>query len=194
MNSPTSGIHWEAALLSLAALWLIPQTAAMPAGFRKWCLVAGVLLGASFVLPAGSMAAVLTVPWLAVTVALAAAIRKPQGGIPSWTAAAGLVYAIVGAVWTFAARLGLRPLDFDEEIVLLTAVHFHYAGAMLALLTARAARELPGFLSWIPCVGVVISVPLTASGITATKLNQGAGLEIAASVLMAASGAGAAGL
>jgi outer membrane biosynthesis protein TonB len=37
-----------------------------------------------------------------------------------------------------------RPLDFDPVIVLLTAVHFHYAGFLLPLCTALAAREVGG--------------------------------------------------
>ena len=56
---------------------------------------------------------------------------------------AGLVYLAVGGGWTVLAWGGLRPLGFAAPIVLLTAVHFHYAGFALPLLTGLAGRNLP---------------------------------------------------
>jgi len=41
-----------------------------------------------------------------------------------------------------ASRLGLTPLGFEEPIVLLTAVHFHYAGFAACLIAGAAALAL----------------------------------------------------
>lgn len=42
---------------------------------------------------------------------------------------------------------GYRPLDFAAVIVVLTAVHFHYAGFLLPIFTGLAVRRLPGTMS-----------------------------------------------
>ena len=61
---------------------------------------------------------------------------------------AGLLYLAVGGTWTVIARAGLRPLGFPDLIVLLTAVHFHYAGFALlvlaGLVAGRSAAPRPG--------------------------------------------------
>ena len=64
------------------------------------------------------------------------------------------------------ARSGWRPLGFRDIIVLATAVHFHYAGFLLPLLTALAERRLRDALSRSAALGVVVGVPLVATGIT----------------------------
>jgi len=46
----------------------------------------------------------------------------------------------IGGAWLVASRLGLQPLGFHEPIVLLTAVHFHYAGFAAAMMVRPVAR------------------------------------------------------
>jgi hypothetical protein len=58
--------------------------------------------------------------------------------------AAGEGYLLVAGVWLLASRAGLQIVAFREPIVLLTAVHFHFAGfasAVLAGLTYERFRE-----------------------------------------------------
>jgi hypothetical protein len=50
--------------------------------------------------------------------------------------------------------------------VLLTAIHFHYAGFALPLLTGLAGRALGGRIARIASLGVIAGVPLVAFGIT----------------------------
>ena len=45
---------------------------------------------------------------------------------------------VVGAVFAFMDRLGVRPFGFSTTIILLTAVHFHFAGFVLVLPLAGA--------------------------------------------------------
>jgi len=51
----------------------------------------------------------------------------------------------VGGAWLVASRLGMRPMGIQEPIVLLTAVHFHYAGFATATIAAATLRfaDLP---------------------------------------------------
>jgi len=46
---------------------------------------------------------------------------------PEFCFALGEGYAFVGALWLAASRTGMQLFGFREPIVLLTAIHFHYA-------------------------------------------------------------------
>jgi YndJ-like protein len=65
---------------------------------------------------------------------------------------------ILGAAWLVLSRAGFRPMGFQEPIILLTAVHFHYGGfatALIASATLRAFHQkklnMPGLpvLVWL---------------------------------------------
>ncbi|MFP3941692.1 MAG: YndJ family transporter [Thermoanaerobaculia bacterium] len=166
-------------------------------------LPAAGFLAAAFVIRQGSLAAALALPWLAVAglLALTGLLRigrriRSRGVRPlaPFVADAGLVYLAVGAAWAVADRLGFRPLDFPAIIVVLTAVHFHYAGFVLPVVTSLAARRLGGPVAALAGIGVIAAVPLVAVGITATQLGLGPWLEALAAWVMAAAGVLVAGL
>ena len=156
---------------------------------------AALALMASVALPAGPLAAVLAVPWLVTTglVALHGLWRLWRGSRRTSEVCldAGLVYLAVGGIWTVIARAGLRPLGFPDLIVLLTAVHFHYAGFALPVLAGLVARTLGGPMARAACLGAIAGVPLVAVGITDAQLAPGILpprlLELVASLIMAAS-------
>lgn len=143
--------------LALAPLVLVPLGAGMAAtppfdGIAGRFYSAGVvlqpagaiLLVASLVVPSGGLAAGLAAPWVVVTglFGLAAAARTRERGLRPFSETvvdAGLAYATVGAVALVAVHLGVT-LRFDPVIVLLTAVHFHYAGFVLPVVTGLAGR------------------------------------------------------
>jgi len=145
-------------------------------------LPAALVLGAGFLLPQGFLAATLSGPYLMTTGLLAV-----LGLVRLWhhrrdllrelCVDAGLVYIAIGGLWASADRWGLRPLNFEPAIVLLTAIHFHYAGFVLPLLTGLATRREEERLSRLASVAVVVAVPLVAAGITATQLDFGPFLE-----------------
>jgi hypothetical protein len=144
-------------------------------------------------LPQGHTAAILALPWLVITGLLAAvglerAWRRGLRAPADLCIDASLVYVVIGAVWAIGDRLGARPLNFGAMIVLLTAVHFHYAGFVLPLLTGLAGRQLGGCTVRLTAGAVIISVPMVAAGITATQLNLGTWLECLAAWGMAAAG------
>ena len=100
-----------------------------------------------------------------------------------------MIFLAVGGAWMFADRLGLSPLGFAPLIVTLTAVHFHYAGFVLPVITGLAIRRAES--SWMARGagwGVVAGVPLVAVGITATQLGFGQALESVAGLILALSG------
>ncbi len=199
---------WAVALLLLAPLVLVPlglRLVEPPDGRAAWAFRAAVVLQApaalalvgAFALPAGPAAGALAVPWLAVTGLAAVAglarlwrrrRRRDDGGIEDVALDLGLVYLAVGGAWTVLSRLGARPLGFEDVIVLLTAIHFHHAGFVLPLLTARAGRALGGALPRVAAAGVVGGVPLLAAGITARQVGLSPAVEVAAASLLSLAG------
>lgn len=208
---------WARALLLLAPLVAVPLILGLtppPGGAGRWAalpwraavvlqLPAASWLAAAQARPQGGAAALLAVPWLAVTglVALHGLTRLlgrryRDGGTPLSGLAidAGLVYVAVGGGWALLDRWGARPLGFEPVIVLLTAIHFHYAGLCLPVLTGLAGRAIAGRTAAAAAAGVIVGVPLVAAGITATQLGLGPTLEAGAAWLTAVAGLLTAGL
>ncbi len=102
--------------------------------------------------PAGLWRVVLALPYAGVCFLLALYgglrfLARGRGPIGSFRLSetaidAGFVYAAVSGVWLFFDRAGLRPLDFPAVIVLLTAVHFSFAGLSVPVLLGLAGRRL----------------------------------------------------
>lgn len=108
-------------------------------------LPAAVTTAASFYVASPLLAGGLGIPWPAFAMALAAGriwrtLRIRSARFDSWCALAAFLYLVIGAAWFLASRLGLSPIGFHEPIVLLTAVHFHYAGFAAATLVRALAR------------------------------------------------------
>lgn len=152
------------------------------------------LLAISFAFPEGKWAGMLALPWLATTALISATgilnayqarMKQPPEDL---SVNAGKAFLVVGGVWVVLSRLGMRPLGFDPVIVLLTGIHFHYAGYLLPLMTGWAGKLRPTSLSRLASIGVIVGVPMTALGITLTQLKIGAAPELAAALLTAAAG------
>ncbi len=147
----------------------------------------------SFLLPAGPLAGLLASGWLlldglAALAALAALRSRGLGRADELCVDAGLLYLPVGGAWLLASRLGINPLGFGDTIVLLTAIHFHYAGFAAPILAGMAGRRLAAARpsAWgifrVVATGVVAGVPLVAAGITISPA-----LEVAAACILAGS-------
>jgi YndJ-like protein len=133
-------------LLFLLAPWVIVPAAltrtparakSYPIGFvrsQRWLFfLAAALCTISFLRPAGITAALLASPWLLICLCIG------WGGINrlltfraesflEFCVAIAECYLAVGGIWLVMSRAGLHPAGFQEPIVLLTAVHFHFAG------------------------------------------------------------------
>lgn len=202
---------WAEALLLLAALVLMPMTWCLARDFddtgwsaRLWKfdlhlqLPAALLLIPAFLLPEGPTALLCALPWALVLAIMAidGLLRIKRHGVAplgTFCRDVGLVYASVGGAWLLADRAGWQPLGFAPEIVLLTAVHFHFAGLILPVLAGLAMMRRPkcrmGRLSvWL----VLLGVPLVAIGITTTQMGGPGWVEFAAAWVLAIGGLGVA--
>lgn len=207
----TPNVHhgiWGHVLLQFAALVLAPllfevvgrgETRSLPWA-RRLQLPAALALVVAFRLEAGVGAAVAVAPWAGVLLLVAVEggrrmLSAGERAAARWCREAGLVFAAVGAAWLLADRAGLRPLGFSEDIVLLTAVHFHYAGLILPVLAGEAlARWGRRKAANVIAAGVVAGVPAVAVGITAAQRGVDWQVEMVAALLMAVSGAAVAGV
>ncbi|CAG0955165.1 hypothetical protein GPROT1_00384 [Gammaproteobacteria bacterium] len=135
------------------------------------CLPCAIPLLIAYSAQKSDMAMFFTLPWLFLCslLALSALMRfKARGLRPLHELGfdVALAYIVIGAGWCSIARLGLRPLDFSEMIVQLTAVHFHFAGFALPIIAACLFGRAPGRVGAINVLGVIAGVPLLAMGIS----------------------------
>jgi len=99
----------------------------------------------AFWLPPGRSAAILSTLWLLQCVLLAGR-RFLDWRHEEHTAVSPILNLahfdlLLGAAWLVLSRAGLRPMGFQEPIILLTAVHFHYSGFATALIASTTLRE-----------------------------------------------------
>jgi len=147
-------------LLFLLAPWVIVPTAltltptctkSYPIGIfrtQRWLFfVAAALCTASFLRPAGITAAFLASSWLIFCLCIAwgglsRLIKFRAQSFPQFCFAIAECYIAVGGVWLMMSRAGLHPAGFQEPIVLLTAVHFHFAGFLSSIFAGRTYCNL----------------------------------------------------
>ncbi|MEW6226080.1 MAG: YndJ family transporter, partial [Chloroflexota bacterium] len=144
-------------------------------------LAAAAPLPAACSLVPGPMAGALAIPWLALSVVAGfaagadALARLKQGGrlraVPELGVDAALGFWTVGAAAMAAERLGL-PAPFPPVIVLLTATHFHLAGAGLVAIAALLAMTRPVVAAAV--IGLVAGIPVTALGFVLPSAAVGA--------------------
>ena len=139
--------------------------------------LAAVITIASFFIEKGLLSALLSAVWLVVSaiVALLGLSRFTARGIyPLYESSidAGLLYLPVAGGWLIIYRLGVQPFDYGETIILLTVVHFHFAGfaaPIIAGLTGKslaATKHQPGRIYAFVVFAIVAAMPLVAAGIT----------------------------
>ncbi len=152
---------------------------------------AALLLAASLLFDQGAPAAALAAPWFGVTLLVAAVggldlVRRGWRRLDSHAAcAAAMFFLPVGGGWAVISRAGMRPQDFSHAIVLLTAVHFHYAGFVLPVLAGLATNETAPRLRFglvsdrIMLAAIIAGVPLVGVGISLSRH-----VEVAAAMLL----------
>jgi len=162
----------ELNLIWKSARWLV-----LPAAF---------LFVLSFWFGQSALAATLTMPWLLTTLMMAI-VATQMLWRNGWTMnrimaqAAAMLLLPVGAGWAVLSRAGLQPQGFSHEIVLLTGVHFHYAGFALPILAAFAIERRPKVWERLLIALVVLGVPLVGIGISLSPH-----IEVVAAILLAA--------
>ena len=161
--------------VGLAALVVVPLVARLAdlpfrTGTRsRWyrvaslCILPSALTAlAALALPIGMVAALLAVPWLIVTGLLAAfGLQRglPNAGRPAELAVSvALLYLPVAGVALVAHRAG-ATFGFGATTMLLTVVHFHYAGCALPAFVGLLARESAGERPHDAAVATVLAGP-----------------------------------
>jgi hypothetical protein len=191
---PSADQHlWAAFILQLAALVWVPLIPNIATDRQRWWLFGAALsLVTAFMLPQGIAAGCATLPWLLVTlwqfqVGVEWLIQKKRSA-DQVAQASGRIFMVVGGLWTMSDRLGWQPLDFDPAIVLLTGVHFHYAGLIFPSLVGLVTEYWPSKTGKLACWLSVAAVPLTAVGITIAQLTNDFTFEAFAAAAVALSG------
>jgi YndJ-like protein len=138
--------------------------------------VAALLTVASFFFETGPLAASLSAAWLVLSllVALFGLARLTSRGlypVAELSIDAGLLYLTIAGIWLVIYRMGVQPFDYGETIILLTVVHFHFAGfaaPIIAGMNGRVLRERkhPQKIFTASVFGIVAAMPLVAAGIT----------------------------
>jgi len=131
---------------------------------------------ASFFVQKGMLSAALASAWLIlnILIALLGLIRLTSRGfqrIEELSVDAGLLYLPVAGGWLVIYRLGVQPFDYGEMIILLTVVHFHFAGFATPIIagmsgTVLAHRDYPRNVFGLSVFALIASMPLVAAGIT----------------------------
>lgn len=134
--------------------------------------VATALAIVSFLLPAGLVPMLLALPWAMLTFAVGVAgladfaktrLRNP----PHLLDSAAMLMLPVGGIGLLQSRFGAAPLGFHEPLVLLVAVHFHYAAFLAPIVVARGLNEWTQHhrpFAWALAACVVTGSPLMALG------------------------------
>jgi hypothetical protein len=101
---------------------------------------AAIAVCASLWIPPGRTAAILSLLWLVACVLrmCSRVIERPRApySLLSFLLDVAHFDLVLGASWFVVSRAGWRPMGFQEPIVLLTAVHFHYSGFATAVIAA----------------------------------------------------------
>ena len=136
---------------------------------------AALCVTASFWLAPGIGALTLVLPWfgLGCWLGFGALFSIVRGQVTTLKAACvttAFLYLPIGCGWLVASRGGFAPMGFQEPIVLLTAVHFHFAGFAAPIMTLATAGMLEKATTlrrrvlYIVAAGVLAGPGLLAAG------------------------------
>jgi hypothetical protein len=130
----------------------------------------------SFLLEPGVPAAILAFLWFCETALIAMfglqRLSRPELRSPAEVSiTAGLIFLPVAGVWLVVHRLGIQLLGYGDTIILLTAVHFHFAAYSAPILAGLAGRRLSQFAGVsrvfkLTPIGIIAGTPLVAAGIS----------------------------
>jgi hypothetical protein len=147
-------------------------------------LPSALLVVVSLFTSAGWRAAALCAPWAlfagltALAAVLRTVVREKSWRFHQLGFLAAQLYLPIGASWLILSRLGATPMGFAEPIVLLTAVHFHFAGFAAPVIAGETCRRAADEFGRIPSIlrlatgGIVVAPALIATGFVFSKTLQ----------------------
>ncbi|MBE7490735.1 MAG: YndJ family transporter [Planctomycetes bacterium] len=179
----------EVALIWIGALVHVPLALGLmdETRGRRAQLPAALLLVASFVSESHNLW--LALPWLGFNLWLCGlgVLRLAQQGLrrPGALADFGLVVTLASALALGAWHAQWEVAGFSLLLVLLTAAHQLFIGAVLLGLAAQIVAWRPGRLPWAAALGVAAGNPLVATGIFITGWGGPPWIEFLAVCLFA---------
>lgn len=161
--------------------------------------LAGGLAVASFWFSPGWAAGALVAPWLAVCALVALAglwslLKSADRSLTAVAANVGRMDLALAGGWLLLSRLGIRPLSFQEPIVLLTAVHFYYTGFATAVLAGTTAAFAQRRGRETRLLSLAVSLVVFLPFVLAAGFVFSPNLKLAAALALSACVAGLAGL
>jgi YndJ-like protein len=166
----------------------------LPVSFAGWIqLPSALCVAGSFWLPQGVGAALLALPWFCFGCFLGycGLVRSVRGRSKNLEAVCVIVsfcYLPIGCAWLVASSYGLNPMGFQEPIVLLTAVHFHFAGFAAPLLARAAFAAVRKMAAPTQNIFKTVAAGVIAGpGMLAAGFVIGPRLKLAAALLLVAS-------
>jgi hypothetical protein len=194
-STPTQP-SWAIIMVLFAALFLIPigfqEISRVQSRFKMsddgliWHLPCAVFLALSFLLERSNTAGIFALPYA--TWCMETFLRgiKWDTKIVYLSTLTTFGFLTNASLWLLFDRLGVQPLGFSTWIVILTGVHFHFAGfTLMASLTLFLYQNPDDKFVKTTILSIMIGVILTATGITTTQLGYSHTLETIAGVWMA---------
>lgn len=145
----------------------------------------------SFRTEPGLAAALVSSVWLVTTLIIALLgisrlLTRKVAGIEEICINAGLIYVFVGGAWLVLSRLGVQPMGFGSTIVLLTAVHFHYAGFAAPIIAGLVGRKLdPTKLRLTKVFHIAAVFVIGGPGLVAIGITTSPFVEVVAAFVLA---------
>ena len=189
-------LYYVKFLLILASMILVPMgffLLKQSLAIRLFALKASVSFALAYFLPKSLTAAILILPWIIFALLHCyhvghSFLEKGNRRITDYLHMAAAIYLTIGGFWAMIDRLGWEPMGFSPTIVLLTAIHFHYAGFLLPLLGSLYLSEKHNSFGKLVSWGLILGVPLVAIGITSSQFQWPGIIELASGSFMALSG------
>jgi hypothetical protein len=198
---PNRGIGTIEKLFLIGPLVVVPLGLQLAGVDHPWLLlIAAIGVAISFLASTGMIAGMIVIPWLMMCNWIAVnALRqfRVHGALSTQRLGetcrlVAMIGLVVGGVGLLRSRWGMEPMGFHEPLVLLVAVHFHFAAFVTPLMAAEVVermRDESQRMKWILALCAVAGSPLLAGGyvlhIRGLRL-MGATLLVAALVIMAA--------
>lgn len=183
------GLGLVEGILGLGLVFVIwPALGLHPLARPAWsraAVVAAVLASFSLLDLQPVTRAAAAIPWVLVAAGLAVIAGwhwlRNERTLEAVVWPAALAYLTVGAAWLLLHALRIEPVGVRPPFVLLTAVHFHYAGftaTLLAALVRRRTAAASPRLSAAMVAAVVVAPPIVAVGFTFVGVLQVVGAVV----------------
>lgn len=186
-SSPTQPT-WAIVMVLFAALFLVPiafqQIKKSQSLFRMYrygliCqLLCALSLAMSFLMERGIGAGIFAIPYAVWCMEILFYGLKIEQKLTYISTLITFGFLANASLWLVFDRFGVQPLGFSMWIVILTGVHFHFAGfALMACLSLFLYQSPQNRFIQTAIFLTVIGIILTALGIVATQLGYGQTLE-----------------